>query len=182
VDINKDGKITDLDKTKIGDPFPKFTIGWNLGLNYNNIEFSILTYLSQGNDAFRAYERNATYTNKFAGIIDRWTGEGTTNDARNPRYTASDKNNNWRVSDRFVEDASFIKIKSVILGYTVPVSVFHQKIFSEIRIYAQAKNLFTFTKYSGYDPEISGGIMETGMDRGAYPQARTYSAGLDLKF
>jgi hypothetical protein len=109
-------------------------------------------------------------------------GEGSTNDARNPRYTFTDANNNTRASDRYVEDGSFIKIKDLQLGYTLPASLFKNKSFSKIRVYAQVKNALTFTKYSGYDPEIAGGIFDTGIDRGAYPQARTWSMGLDVKF
>ncbi|MDO9037726.1 MAG: SusC/RagA family TonB-linked outer membrane protein, partial [Lutibacter sp.] len=81
VDVNNDGKITDLDKTKIGDPFPTFTMGWNLGLEYENFDLSVFTYASVGNDVYRAYERNAQYSNKFRDILDRWTGPNTTNDA-----------------------------------------------------------------------------------------------------
>jgi len=182
VDINGDGKITNLDKTKIGDPFPKFTIGWNLGLEYKNFYVSMFTYVSYGNDIFRAYERNGNYTNKFRNVLDRWTGPNTTNDANNPRYSFTDANSNIRASDRYVEDGSFIKIKSLTIGYTIPSTLYKNKIFSKINVFAQARNLYTFTNYSGYDPEISGGILETGVDRGAYPQARTYSIGLDLKF
>src|SRR5690606_9920315 len=110
-----------------------------------------------------------------------WTGEGTTNDARYPRYSFVDNNSNNRVSDRYVEDGSFIKIKNLQLGYTFPASMLRNA-FKGIRLYAQVKNAFTFTKYSGYDPEINnGGIMEVGIDRGAYPQSRTYAIGLDIK-
>ena len=179
-DINGDGQITTADQTKIGDPFPDFTMGWNLGLSYKSIDLSVFTYASIGNDIYRAYERNANYTNKFRSILGRWTGEGTTNDARYPRYSFVDGNNNSRVSDRFVEDGSFVKIKDIQLGYALPSSLV-QRVFKSVRIYAQVRNAFTFTKYSGYDPEIGGGIMETGVDRGAYPQARTYAVGLDIK-
>ncbi len=182
VDVNGDGVITALDRTKIGDPFPDFTLGWNLGFEYKNFDFSVFTYVSVGNDIFRAYERNANFTNKFRSILDRWTGPGSTNDADNPRYSFDNANANNRPSDRYIEDGSFVKIKNVLLGYTVPSSLYNDKWFSKIRIYAQAKNLFTFTEYSGFDPEISGGIFNTGLDRGAYPQARTISLGIDLKF
>ncbi len=180
VDYNNDGIINDDDKTNIGDPFAAFTLGWNLGFEYKNFDLSMFTYASVGNDIFRAYERNALYTNKDRSILDRWTGEGTTNDAKNPRYTFADTNSNIRPSDRYVEDGSFIKIKSLILGYTLPET--SNKFFSKVRVYAQAKNLLTLTDYTGYDPEISGGILDTGIDRGAYPQARTFLIGLDLKF
>ena len=180
VDMNGDGVINDKDKTKIGDPFPDFTLGWNLNLEYKNIDFTAFTYVSSGNEVYRAYERNANYTNKDRMILDRWTGDGTTNSAKNPRYSFIDANSNIRVSDRYVEDGSFIKIKNLQLGYTFPQRL-TGKVFSRLRIYAQVKNAFTFTKYTGFDPEISGGILDTGVDRGAYPQARTYSFGIDIK-
>jgi TonB-dependent starch-binding outer membrane protein SusC len=180
VDMNKDGLINAADQTKIGDPFPDFTIGWNLNLEYKNFDFNMFTYASVGNEVYSAYERNANYSNKYRGVLARWTGPGTTNDARNPRYSFTDANSNIRVSDRYVEDGSFIKIKNLQLGYTFPPST-TKKLLSRLRVYAQIRNALTLTKYSGYDPEIAGGILDTGIDRGAYPQARTYSFGIDIK-
>lgn len=180
VDVNGDGKISSADQTKIGDPFPDFTMGWNLNVEYKNFDFNAFTYASVGNDIYRAYERNANYSNKDRSVLARWTGAGSTNDARYPRYSFTDANSNIRVSDRYVEDGSFIKIKNIQLGYTLPASV-TKNIFSKLRIYAQVKNAYTFTKYTGFDPEIAGGILDTGIDRGAYPQARTYAVGIDIK-
>jgi TonB-linked SusC/RagA family outer membrane protein len=180
VDMNKDGIINDQDKTKIGDPFPDFTLGWNVNLEYKNFDFTAFTYASVGNDVYRAYERNANYTNKDRMILARWTGENTTNSAKNPRYSFTDANSNIRVSDRYVEDGSFIKIKNLQLGYTFPQQM-TRKVFSRLRVYAQVKNAFNFTKYTGFDPEIAGGILDTGVDRGAYPLARTYAVGIDIK-
>lgn len=180
VDVNGDGVINASDKTKIGDPFPDFTIGWNLNLEYKNFDFNAFTYASVGNDIYRAYERNANYSNKYRSVLGRWTGEGSTNDATTPRYSFIDDNSNIRISERYVEDGSFIKIKNLQLGYTFPASV-TGRVFSKLRVYLQVKNAITLTKYSGFDPEIAGGILDTGIDRGAYPQARTYSFGLDIK-
>jgi TonB-dependent starch-binding outer membrane protein SusC len=180
VDMNGDGIITSADQTKIGDPFPTFTMGWNLGLEYKNFDFNAFTYASVGNDIYRAYERNANYSNKYRSVLARWTGAGSTNDARNPRYSFTDANSNIRVSDRYVEDGSFIKIKNIQLGYTFPAGI-TKNIFSKLRVYVQVKNAYTFTKYSGFDPEIAGGILDTGVDEGAYPQARTYAIGIDIK-
>jgi len=181
VDMNNDGVINALDQTKIGDPFPDFTMGWNLNFDYKGFDLNVFTYASIGNDIYRAYERNAIYTNKSRDILGRWTGPGTTNDARYPRYSFTDANSNIRVSDRYVEDGSFVKIKNLQLGYTFPASV-TGKTFSRVRFYLQVRNAFVFTKYTGFDPEIPGGILDTGVDRGAYPQPRTYSLGLDIKF
>ena len=179
-DINGDGIINASDKTKIGDPFPDFTMGWNLNLEYKNFDFTAFTYASVGNDIYVAWERNANYTNKDRSVLGRWTGPGTTNDARYPRYSFTDANSNIRVSDRYVQDGSFVKIKNIQLGYTLPDKL-TRKFCSRLRVYAQVKNAYTFTKYTGFDPEISGGILDTGIDRGAYPQARTYAFGIDIK-
>lgn len=156
-------------------------MGWSLNISYKNFDFTSFIYASIGNDIYKAYERNANFTNKPSTILARWTGAGSTNDAHNPRYSFTDPNDNARVSDRYVEDGSFLKIKNLQLGYTFPKS-FASKSFSSLRLFAQVKNAYTFTKYTGFDPEISGGILNSGVDYGAYPQARVYSFGLDLKF
>lgn len=181
-DTNGDNVINDLDRTNIGDPFPSFTMGYSFGFNYKNFDFNTFIYASVGNDIYRAYERNLAMTNKYRGVLARWTGEGSTNDPNSPRYTFTDGNVNTRVSSRYVEDGSFAKIKDIQLGYTLPESLFKSKVISRFRLYAQVKNAYTFTKYSGFDPEISGGILNSGIDRASYPQARTFSMGLDIKF
>ncbi len=180
VDVNGDGVINAEDKTKIGDPFPQFTLGYNLGLDYKGFDFTAFLYASVGNDVYRAYERNANYSNKDRRVLGRWTGPGTTNDAQTPRYSFTDANSNIRVSDRYVEDGSFLKLKNVQLGYTIPASVM-KNYFKSVRLYVQVRNAFVLTNYTGFDPEIPGGILDTGVDRGAYPQARTYSAGIDIR-
>ena len=182
VDINKDGKIDANDRTMIGDPFADYTVGWGLSLEYKGFDFNSFVYASVGNDIYRAYERNLAMTNKYRGVLARWTGEGSTNDASNPRYTFVDNNNNTRASDRYIEDGSFVKIKDIQLGYTFSSKLVKKAKIDRLRLYAQVKNAYTFTKYSGYDPEISGGIFDTGIDRGIYPQARTWSMGIDVKF
>jgi TonB-linked SusC/RagA family outer membrane protein len=182
VDVNKDGVIDSKDETKIGNPFPKFTLGWSLNLEYKGFDLTTFLYASVGNDIYRAYERNANFSNKFRNILARWTGPSTTNDAKNPRYSFTDANNNARVSDRYVEDGSFVKVKNLQLGYTLPASVTRGAI-NRIRVYVQVKNAYTFTKYTGYDPEIpNGGLLSTGVDLGSYPQSRVYTAGIDVKF
>ncbi|MDB9712853.1 TonB-dependent receptor [Flavobacteriaceae bacterium] len=181
VDVNSDGIINDSDRTEIGDPFADFTIGWNLAVDYKNFDFSVFTYASVGNDIYRAYERNLNYTNRFASTLNRWTGAGTSNSE--PRVSFIDSNNNRRASDRYIEDGSYLRIKNIQLGYTFPESFANQIGFDEIRAYTQVKNLLTLTEYSGYDPEISnGGVLNTGIDIGTYPQPRTWSMGLNIKF
>ena len=180
VDVNEDGVINAEDQTLISDPFPDFTMGWTLNVSFGNLDLSAFTYASVGNDIYRAYERNANFSNKYRAVLGRWTGPGSTNDARNPRYSFTDANSNIRVSDRYVEDGSFLKLKNIQLGYSLPKSI-TRNLFTSIRVYGQVKNAFTLTKYTGFDPEIPGGILNTGVDRGAYPQARTYAVGLDIK-
>lgn len=181
VDINNDGVINSNDQTKIGDPFPDFTLGWNLTLNYKNFDFTAFTYASVGNDIYKAYDRNGNYTNKQRMILNRWTGPNTTNNAKYPRYSFEDANNNSRVSDRYVEDGSFAKIKNIQLGYNFPADIFHN-VINGLRLYIQVRNAFTFTNYTGYDPEVaSTGLASTGIDYGAYPQARTFAFGLNVK-
>ena len=180
VDVNNDGAIDDSDRTEIGNPFPDFTVGWNIGFDYKSIDFLIFTYASSGADMYRAYERNLNYTNRFSSTLDRWRGEGTSDSE--PRVTFVDSNNNRRASDRYVEDGSFIKIKNIQFGYSLPQTFYDKTGFSQLRIYAQVKNAITFTNYSGYDPEISSGVLDTGIDRGYYPQPRIWSLGLNVKF
>ena len=181
VDVDGNGKIDAEDRTKIGDPFPDFTLGWNFSLTVSDFDLSVFTYASVGNDIFRGYERGLNYTNKFASVLNRWTGAGTS--TTEPRYSFIDANNNSRASDRYVEDGSFVKIKNIQLGYNFPLG--EASPFSSMRIYALAKNAFTFTEYTGYDPEISNGgspVLDTGIDRGTYPSPRIVSLGLNLKF
>ncbi len=179
-DVNKDGVINADDRTKIGDPFPNFTLGWTLSLNYQNWDFSTFIYASVGGDIYRAYERNLNYTNRFASTLGRWTGEGTSN--TEPRVTFVDNNDNIRPSDRYVEDGSYARIKNIQLGYTLPQSIYNSSFLTSVRFYAQIKNAYTFTNYSGYSPEISSGVMDTGIDRGTYPQPRVWQLGVSVKF
>ena len=183
VDVDGNGKIDAEDRTKIGDPFPDFTLGWNFALTVSDFDLSVFTYASVGNDIFRGYERGLNYTNKFASVLNRWTGEGTS--TTEPRYSFIDANNNSRASDRYVEDGSFVKIKNIQLGYNFSEATASKLGLSSLRVYALAKNAFTFTDYTGYDPEISNGgspVLDTGVDRGTYPSPRIISLGLNLKF
>jgi TonB-linked SusC/RagA family outer membrane protein len=181
VDVDGNGKIDGEDRTKIGDPFPDFTLGWNFNLNVSNFDLSVFTYASVGNDIYRGYERGLNYTNKSASVLNRWTGPGTSN--TEPRYSFVDGNDNSRQSDRYVEDGSYLKIKNIQLGYNFPQGA--DSPFTDVRVYASAKNAFTFTDYTGYDPEISNGgntVLDTGVDRGTYPSPRIITLGFKLKF
>ena len=180
VDVNSDGVIDDKDRTNIGSPYPDFTLGWNLNLQVYNFDLSLFTYAFVGGKIYRAYERNLNYTNRFASVLNRWTGEGTS--FKEPRVSFVDGNRNTRPSDRYIEDGSFFKVKSIQLGYTLQESLSKKIGISRLRFYIQAKNILVLTKYSGYDPEISSGIFDTGIDRGTYPIPRSVALGLNLTF
>jgi len=182
VDTNQDGEITVEDKTYIGDPIPELTMGLNLGFNYKNIDFNASAFASIGNDMVRDYERKNLYSNKGTYVLDRWT---TTNPSNTiPRAVNGSSVNYDNFSDYFVEDASYIRIQNIQVGYT-----FNQKLISKIRLtklrlYASGNNLFTFTKYRGYDPSAvgGGGPIGSGVDKGFYPVSKTFLLGMNLNF
>jgi hypothetical protein len=135
-----------------------------------------------GNDIFNGAQRqDLRYTNRSTAILDRWTGEGTSNEV--PRYTWIDVNNNYRVSDLYVEDGSYLKLKNVQLGYTLPINLQKRLKSKSLRFYVSAENLVTITKYTGADPEIGAmSSFNIGIDRGIYPQARTFRLGTTMTF
>ena len=178
-DLNNDGVINDKDRTVIGNPNPKFTFSLNNTFNYKNFDLTIFLQGSYGNDIFNA---NRMYTeamsiiqNQSSAVLGRWTGEGTSNNI--PRAIYGDPNQNSRVSDRYIEDGSYLKIKNINLSYTLPKAVFGQN-FNSVKIFVSAQNLVTWTKYSGFDPEVP----VNGIDNGTYPITRTVSLGLNIGF
>ncbi|GLB52791.1 SusC/RagA family TonB-linked outer membrane protein [Neptunitalea chrysea] len=174
-DINNDGVIDENDRTNLGNPIPEVTMGMNIRLNYKNFDFSVYGFASVGNDMVRNYERTLSDVNKLNYVLDRWTGEGTSNTV--PRVTTA-ATSNTVLSDYYVEDASYLRIQNMQLGY----SLTDFKGFEKIRLYVAATNLFTFTKYRGYDPGAStGNPIGGGIDYGFYPVPRTYMLGLNVK-
>jgi subtilisin family serine protease len=182
VDQNGDGVINNEDKIVIGNPHPNFTYGFTAGAKYKNFDVNLFLQGSQGNDIYQGMFRyDLNTTNLPIAALDRWTGEGSTNET--PRVTHSDLNQNNRVSDRFIEDGSYLRVKSLMVGYTLPAEVLDRVGIAKFRIYASANNLFTFTKYSGLDPEIgTRGTLEIGIDRGFYPSPRIYNLGINVTF
>ncbi|CAC9976676.1 SusC/RagA family TonB-linked outer membrane protein [Flavobacterium panici] len=180
VDVNGDGVIDTKDKTNIGDPIPAATMGFNLQLNYKNVDFAVYTFASVGNDMVRNYERTLSDANRIDYVLDRWTGEGSTNST--PRVTTGATSNNV-FSNYFVEDASYLRIQNVQLGYSLNPSVAQKVGITKLRLYAGVNNLYTFTKYQGYDPGASNGApIGGGIDYGFYPTPRTYLMGLNINF
>ena len=180
VDVNGDGVIDFDDRTNLGNPIPDVTMGLNLSLDYKNFDFKMYTFASVGNDMVRNYERTLSDVNRLNYVLDRWTGEGTSNTV--PRVTTAATSNNV-FSDYFVEDASFVRIQNIQLGYSLPSQVLDKLGMSKIRLYTAVNNLYTFTKYKGYDPGASNGApIGGGIDYGFYPIPRTYILGLNLNF
>jgi len=178
-DLNGDGVINDQDRTNIGNANPNFTFGLTNTVTYKNFELTLFIQGSQGNKVLnftRWYTEggvsNGNYSNK---VIERWTGPGTSNEM--PRMVLNDPNGNNRVSDRFVEDASYIRIKNLRIGYTMPAKWANYLKLKKAQLYVSSQNLLTLTNYTGLDPEVGGGV-----DIGFYPQARTILAGVTVDF
>ena len=184
VNVNGDDVLDDADRTYIGKGMPDWTFGLNLGFEFKGIDFNLFLQGQLGAQAFNVTRRtDLYYINLPRTILNRWTGEGTTN--RYPRFVFDSANENYRVSDLWVEDASFLRARSIQLGYTLPESLTRKVAIARLRVFAQVENAFTLTKYTGCDPEVTGGNgfgTEAGIDRGVYPQARTVTFGLNLNF
>ena len=179
-DTNSDGVIDSNDRVDLGNPIPKFTMGFNTTLEYKNFEFNIYSYASLGNKAVRGYERVLSDVNKLNYVLDRWTGEGTSNTV--PRVTTGASNNNV-FSDYFVEDASFLRIQNIQLGYTLNQKVTEKIGINKFRFYFSIINFYTFTKYRGFDPAISNGKpIGGGIDNGFYPTPKIYTLGFNINF
>ncbi len=180
VDVNGDGVIDSDDKTYIGDPIADVTMGFNMSFNYKNWDFNAYAFASIGNEIVRNYERNLPLTNRPSYFLDRWTGPGTSNTF--PRVTTG-ATNNILFSDFYVEDGSFVRLQSVQLGYTLNESLVQKINFDSIRFYVSASNLFTLTKYRGYDPTTSSGApIGGGIDQGFYPNPKTFLLGANINF
>lgn len=179
-DLNGDGVINVDDRTNLGNPIPKVTMGLNVNFDFKNFDFVAYSFASLGNDMVRNYERTLSDANRLNYVLDRWRGEGTSNSV--PRVTTGATSNNV-FSDYFVEDASYLRIQNVQVGYSLPSNVLERLGFSKIRVYTGVNNLYTFTKYRGFDPGATNGApIGGGIDFGFYPVPRTYLVGLNLNF
>ena len=178
-DLNNDGVINDKDRTNIGNFNPTFTYGITNTVTYKNFELTCFLQGSQGNKVLnftRWYTEGGVSNGNYSNdVIGRWSGFGTSNTM--PRLALNDPNGNNRVSDRFVEDASYLRMKNIRLAYSIPVKWASYMTLKKAQVYASAQNLFTITNYSGMDPEVGGGV-----DIGFYPQARTFLIGATIDF
>lgn len=179
-DVDHNGVIDINDKVDLGNGIPDFTYGFNLGLEWKGLDFNIVASGAAGQQIVQSYRNHATQTaNYTTDILNRWTGEGTSN--RVPRVTNT--NINWQFSDLYIQDGDYLRISSVTLGYDL-ARLWKAKYCTQCRLYAQAQNLFTFTKYNGMDPEIGFGndAWVSGIDYGYYPRPRTIMVGVNVKF
>ena len=179
-DVNGDGVINSDDRTNIGDPIPAFLMGLNITLRYKGFDLVAYAFASIGNDIVRNYERAQPNVNRMNYTLDRWIGEGTSTTV--PRVTTAATANNV-FSDFYVEDGSYIRLQRLSLGYTIPKETTEKIRIKEVRFFVAINNLFTLTKYMGYDAAASSGApIGSGFDSGFYPAPRIYSIGLNLNF
>lgn len=180
VDVNNEGRINGLDRTYIGSPIPSFIYGFYFSAEYKGFDFSADFQGQTGNKIFNGKEvvRPDPY-NFEKHVMDRWTGPGTSNTEPRPSFGGY----NYRPSDRFIQDGSFLRLRNLSLGYTLPTDLTRQFYINKLRIYVKGTNLFTLTKFTGYTPEIgSKDVLSNGIDNGIYPVTAIYSIGLNLIF
>ena len=185
-DLNGDGQITADDRQKIGSPHPDFTYGINLNLGYKGFDLAAFFNGSQGNDA---YNYNKVFTdfgyfflgNRSARVLDAWTSSNT--DTMIPALSSSYPLNESSANSYFVEDASFLRLKNLQIGYTLPDSALQAIGADSVRLYVQGTNLFTLTDYTGFDPEVVAyDNLSLGIDSRVYPFAKTITLGTNIKF
>lgn len=180
VDVNGDGKISEDDRTDIGKGMPDWTYGFNVNAEWKGFDFSMMWQGTIGNDIYDATRRiDVSASNLPSWMLDRWVGEGTSN--RIPRFVLGD-NTNWQSSDLYVYDGSYLRLKNIQLGYTLPQKWTKKAFISSLRFFVSGENLLTFTKYHGFDPEISSGGTSLGIDYGVYPQSKVWTIGANITF
>lgn len=188
-DVDGNGTIDDNDRTFIGNPHPDFTYGVNLNFGYKNFDLSAFVQGVQGNELLNMVKRWIDFNNQAGNrslrmLNDSWTPENP--DAVLPILNSTDSRSQ-QPSSYFVEDGSYLRMKNLTIGYTLPASVLNRIKFENVRIYIQAQNLFTITNYTGIDPEVTSvgstpGTTVFGVDQGNYPQSKMYQIGVNIGF
>lgn len=213
-DLNDDGIIDEKDRTAIGNPLPDFTFGFNNTFHWKNFDLNIFLNGSYGNDVLNYLSINltnmkSTWTNQLSSVNDRarivpidpnkvyeagdsWVNDITNQrvanpDAKLPAAHLNDPADNDRLSDRYIEDGSYIRLKNITLGYTLEKKWLKKLCLENVRLYVNLQNLHTWTKYKGYDPEVGASTQDSsglvyGLDYGRYPSPATYSVGLNVTF
>lgn len=186
-DLDGDGRITSDDRQIIGSPVPDFTYGLNGTLQYGAIDMSFQFFGVQGNEVLNIArsirESSGRAFNKSSTVVNAWNGPNTSNSI--PRPIVTDPNQNVRVGTHLVEDGSYLRLRNIQLGYNVPGTLLERLKLSRVRVYIAGQNLLTLTGYSGNDPEIGfdgNSTASNGIDQDLYPQARTYSVGVNVGF
>lgn len=182
-----DGKIDEADYTYIGSPIPKFTFGFTNTVNYKSFDLSLFLQGSYGAKIYnfmrwQLEKLDNTTNNQLVTVLDRYTADNT--DGILPRFTTTNSNNSI-ISDRYVEDGSYLRVQNLTIGYRLPASIAQRVKMTNLRVYLSAQNLYTFTKYTGYDPEIGSydnGILLMNVDQGHYPNPRTITVGVNVEF
>ena len=179
-DLNNDGVINESDRTVIGNPNPTWLFSMNNTVEWKGLELSVYLQGVAGNSIYNANNIEntgmAAAMNQTVAVLDRWTGEGTSNFM--PRAVYGDPNQNCRVSDRFIENGSYLRVKNIMLAYSFPSKMLQKINVHGLRLALICENVATISKYSGFDPEVS----INGIDSSRYPIPRTYSVGLNLNF
>ncbi|MBD5176218.1 MAG: TonB-dependent receptor [Bacteroidales bacterium] len=179
VDTNGDGTINDNDRTKIGKGLPDWTYGFNVGFGWKGFQLSAYFQGVWGNQIYDASLRSDTPAKNLpAWMLNRWTGEGTSN--RIPIYRLGDSRN-WQSSDIYIHNGAYLRMANLTLSYTLPDNILRKTGLSNIRVFVMGENLFTATKYHGFTPEVGDGV-NIGIDYGNYPEARTFTVGLNVAF
>lgn len=214
-DMDENGIIDERDRTDLGSPLPKFTFGWTNTFRYRNLDLSIFLNGSYGNkvmnyNSLTLTHMNSTWTNQLQSVVSKrarlepidptivyadgskWFDHIDNVRVKNPgtkipHTSINDPNDNDRISDRYVEDGSFLRIKNITLGYTFPKALLNKAKIENLRVYVNIQNLYTFTKYTGYDPEVGASTQDSsgltyGLDNGRYPSPAMYSFGLNITF
>ena len=185
VDTNNDGKLDEKDKQMIGNPIPDIIYGFNIGMAWKGFDLNLQFGGAIGNDLFNAM-RLYTYTltditNKDKDLLNYWTPSNTNTNI--PRLSAADYNNNNRLSDRYVENGTYLRLRNAQIGYTLPSSLVNKMMLQRLRVYVSGQNLFTITDYSGIDPEVGqSASLSRGVDYGIYPQSRVITGGVNITF
>lgn len=214
-DVDENGIIDERDRTDLGSPLPKFIFGWTNTFRYRNLDLSIFLNGSYGNkvmnyNSLTLTHMNSTWTNQLQSVVSKrarlepidptivyadgskWFDHIDNVRVKNPgtkipHTSINDPNDNDRISDRYVEDGSFLRIKNITLGYTFPKALLNKAKIENLRVYVNIQNLYTFTKYTGYDPEVGASTQDSsgltyGLDNGRYPSPAMYSFGLNITF
>lgn len=179
-DTNGDGQVNNNDRVILGSPIPDLIYGFNVGFDYKGFDFAADFNGTVGNEVYNSKKQVRFNTYNFeTSYLDRWTGPGTSNSE--PRVTNG--GHNYEVSDRFIEDGSFLRLRNVQLGYSFSTVALSRIKLQNFRVYVSGTNLITWTKYTGYTPEIGGGnVLGTGFDFGLYPISRTVNVGISANF